>query len=558
MSSVSSLNSLLSSTSTSTSTSSVDLSSLLSAATGATSTGIDVTTAVAAAIYAAQAPERQWQAQQATIKSQITALTTIQGSLSTLSSDLDNLNDLGGQLAARAVSSSSSAVTATAAAGAAVGSHVVQVKSLAATASWYSPAVANSSTSLGALSMQIVGQDGTTHNFSAGSGVNTLTQLAGAINSSDAGVTASVVSDASGSRLALVGSSSGAANDFSVSFGAVSGSSWTSSSVASASSPLSEGSFSIGDGTQTNTTITVNAGDTLEDVANRINSAGSDVSASVVTDSTGSHLALTSATGTVAVSGDPTFSMQRASSGRNASLMVDGIPVSSATNQVSGVVSGVTFNLQGVTASDSQATLTVSADASQMASAISQFVTDYNTALSGVNAQFSYSATSSSQGALSGDSTVRSLQSSLMGMVGYSSSSTTSAAKTSLAALGITMGDDGSLTVNAATLAAKVGADPTGVQDFFQGAALNGFAATFQSQLKAYTKASTGALAIGISNLNESYTDLQSQVDDYESGYIASQRTVLTSMYSKAEIALQSLPATMKQLEAQLGENSGS
>lgn len=556
MSSVSSLNSLLSSSSTS-SSSSVDLSSLLSAATGATSTGIDVTTAVAAAIYAAQAPERQWQAQQATIKSQITALTNIQTSLTTLSGDMDTLNNLQGPLAARAVSSSSSAVTATATAGAAVGTHVVQVKSLATTASWYSPAVASSSADLGAMSMEIVGQDGTSHSFSTGSGVNTLTQLASAINSGNVGVTASVVNDASGSRLALVGGASGTGNDFSVSYGTVSGASWTSSPTANASLPLSAGTFTIGDGTQT-TSVTVNAGDSLTDVADRINSSGSDISASVVSDSSGSHLSLTSSTGTVAVSGDPAFSMRRATSGSNASLTVDGIPVSSATNQVSGVVSGLTFNLQGVTANDAQATLTVSADTSQMVSAVAQFVTDYNSALSGVNSQFAYNTTSSSQGVLSGDVAVRSLQSALMGMVSYSAPGGTGAGSTSLASLGITMGDDGSLSLNVASLVTKATTDPAGVQNFFQGAALNGFAQSFQAQLKTYTNASSGILAKEMSSLNQSYTDLQSQVDDYESGYIASQRTVLTSMYSQAEIALQSLPATMKQLQAQLGGNSGS
>src|SRR6185437_442136 len=60
MSSVSSLNSLLSSAlgaSSSTSSSGIDLSSLLQAATGATSAGIDVSSAVTAALYADRAPD---------------------------------------------------------------------------------------------------------------------------------------------------------------------------------------------------------------------------------------------------------------------------------------------------------------------------------------------------------------------------------------------------------------------------------------------------------------------------------------------------------------------
>jgi hypothetical protein len=47
-------------------------------------------------------------------------------------------------------------------------------------------------------------------------------------------------------------------------------------------------------------------------------------------------------------------------------------------------------------------------------------------------------------------------------------------------------------------------------------------------------------------------------VNDFESGYIASQKTVLTAMYSKAEIALQQLPAEMQEIQAELGNNNNS
>jgi len=559
MSSVSSLNSLLSSatTSTNTSSSSINLSSLLSAATGATSTGIDVTAAVAAAVYAARAPERQWQAQQATVKSQITALTNIRTSLSSLSGDLDSLNNLSGPLASRSVTSSAAGlVTATATSGAAVGSHTVTVNSLASSASWYSPAVASSAASLSSMKLQIVASNGSTNTFATGGTVNTLNDLASTINSSKIGVTASVVTDSTGSRLALVGNSSGNSNDFSVSFGTVSGSSWSSSSVASVSTALSAGSFQVGNSSQTST-INVAAGDTMADVASRVNNAGLGLTASVVTDSAGAHLSLTSSGGTVTVNGDPAFALKRASQGSNASLTVDGIPISSSSNTVSGAVSGLTIDLLGTTVG-TQASLAVAANSSQIGSAVSQFVSDYNASLTLVNAQFSYDATSSSQGVLSGDSTIRSLQSALMGMVSYTGQSSSSGSSTaSLASLGITMGDDGALTLDTAKLNDSVSNDPSAVQNFFQGTALNGFAQGFQSTLKAYSSASTGALTVGINNLNQSYTDLQSQVNEYESGYIASQRTVLTAMYSQAEIALQSLPAKLQQLQAQLGNKSG-
>lgn len=564
MSSLSSLNSLLSSAllgSTGSSTSGIDLSSLLQAATGSSSTGIDVTTAVTAALYADRAPERQWQAQQSTISSQVSALTSLQTALSSLSQDLDDLNNIGGSLATRTVSSSSSQVTGTAAAGAATGTHSVSVSSLATTASWYSGSMPTAAASLGTSTLTITKSDGSQSIFTTGSGVDSLSGLANAINSSSLGIRASIVTDATGARLALVSDTTGSSADFSVSYAATGISSWDSASLANASSSLQASSFQVGDGTAS-ATINVNAGDTLVDVASEINSQGLAVSASVVSDSSGSHLEVTSTNnGTVSVSSDPAFSLTRASTTGNALLTVDGIPISNASNTVSGVISGLTLNLAGTTAANSPVSLTVGANTTQISQALSRFVSDYNSVLSQVNQQFTYSMFSGSQGVLSGDSIVRSLQGMLEGIVSYSTGAATSGTSNgstsirSLADLGITVNDDGSLKLDSAALEAAI-ADPASVQNFFQGSALNGFAQQFSVQLNQFQAPGTGSIAEEISNLNQQYSGLQSQISDYESGYIASQQTVLTAMYSKAEVALQQLPAEMQQIQAQLGNNS--
>ena len=54
--------------SSSSSSNSIDLSSILEAATGSSTEGIDVTSAVNAAVTAAEAPETQWKAEQTTIQ----------------------------------------------------------------------------------------------------------------------------------------------------------------------------------------------------------------------------------------------------------------------------------------------------------------------------------------------------------------------------------------------------------------------------------------------------------------------------------------------------------
>ncbi|HEX5284321.1 MAG TPA: flagellar filament capping protein FliD [Bryocella sp.] len=560
MSSLSSLNSLLASGLTGSSastTSTVDLSSLLQAATGASSEGIDVTSAVTAALYADRAPERQWQAQQSTVSSQLSALTTLQSALSAVSQDLRNLNDMTGSLASRTVSSSAAQVSGTATSGTTVGTHSVSVASLATAASWYSGSVPSSSSALGTSTLTINANGGAEATFTTGSGIQSISDLANAINSASLGINASVVTDATGSRLALVSSATGSASDFTVSYDASGSSSWSSASVATASAQLQACSFQIGDG-GSSTTISVNAGETLSNLANDINSQATGVSASVATDSSGVHLQITSTDGsTVSLSNDPTFSVTRASAATNASLTVDGIPVNSASNTVIGVVPGLTLNLTGTTVGSNPATLTVNADTNQISQVVSTFVSDYNAALSQVNSQFAFDTSSGSQGALSGDSIVRSLQSMLEGIVSYTAPAGSGTGSTiqSLPNLGITVNDDGSLILNAATLDSAI-TDPGAVQNFFQGTALNGFAQQFSTELNKFADPATGAIAQEMNNLNQQYSGLQSQISDYESGYIASQQTVLTAMYSKAEIALQQLPAEMQQIQSQLGNNS--
>ncbi len=562
MSSVSSLNSLLSSSSPS-NASSVNISSLLAAATGATSVGIDVTSAVDAAVYAAQAPERQWQAQQATLQSQITAVTGIQKALASVSTDLDQLNDPQGSLAARAVTSSNSAVvTATATPGAIVGSHVITVASLATSASWYSTSMSGANGSLGSSTLTITQSSGTQTSFAlGGSGSTSLAALASAINAASLGINASVINDATGSRLALVGQVTGSAANFTVSDAGAVAPTFTSASLASSSAPLTAGTFQIGDGAGS-ATLNVAAGSTLANLANQINSQGLNLTASVVTDSAGAHLSVTGNSGnSVSLSSDPAFVLTQPSVGSDASLKVDGIPITSSSNTVTGAVKGLTLNLQGVT-NGSPVTLGVAADANQISAAVSQFVTDYNSALSLVSSQFTYSTASGSQGVLGSDATIRSLQSTLLGFGSYSTSlggSSSSSSATpirSMADLGITMNNDGSLSLNTATLEQAVTTSPSGVQNFFQGTALNGFASSVQANLKVFSDPGSGVLTEDLNNMTQQNNGLQSDVNNYESGYIASQRTVLTNMYSKAEIALQQLPATLKQLQAQLGNNS--
>jgi len=579
MSSVSAVNSLLSGTTTT--TPAINISTILAGATGATTPGIDVTAAVAAAIYADRAPERGWQADQTTLTSQTTALTAMQTASEALATDMQTMNTLTGPLAARTVSSSSSDVTATAATGTVAGVHSVAVNSLAATGAWYSdlessatanlpPSTITISTTAGPSLQITTGTTGTAAN---------LNVLASTINGDKSlGVTATVVSDTTGSRLAIISNAPGVKADFSVSG---SYTSWTAPVLPSGTTLAANNiTLSIGG---VPTTITTTAGDNYTQLAAAINNAPNNVSGSGTTAKSSAYVTAAVTTNTA---GDQTltitsnstaqfsinepsttpgqtagFGFTQAVTGTDASVTVDGVPGDYASNTVTGAIPGVTLSLLGTT-SGSPAALTVASDATQVSTAINQFVTDYNTAIGLVTSQYQFSSATGAEGVLASDPTVRSLQATLQQALNYATPLPASGIQTTtvetLNDLGITAGADGTLSVNSTTLDNALTNNATDVQNFFEGASLNGFAAQMSSALNAFTSAADGAFSVDLSSISASNTALTSQINDFETGYIASQQLSLTAMYSAAEIALQQLPQEMAQINAELGNGPSS
>ena len=438
MSTSSLLGSLLnSSQSSSSSSSSIDLSSLLQAMTGASTPGIDVTSAVAAAVYAARAPERVWQADQTTLSSQTTDLTSLSTAVSNLESDLNALNDPMGAINSLSLTSSdSSIVSGTATSGAVAGTHTIEVNNLVQTGSWYSDSVASGAT-LSAGTFDIA-SGGNTTQVSVSSG-ETVAQLAQNINGlTDAngnslGVTASVMTDSSGLRLAIVSNNPGSAGDFSIS------------------------------------------------------------NVSTVPSQSGG-------------SATPFLGFTQAEQGKDASISVDGVPYTSTSNTITGALSGVTLNLASASPG-TQVSITTAPDASDVGSAIQSFVSDYNSIITTLNSQFAYSATSSSTGDLADDSVVRSLQSELLGAM--STIVPNNGSISTLGSMGISMNNDGTLTIDSTTLNSALTNNFSAVQNFFQGGALNGFASQLSNQLNAFTDPTDGAFTVDLQSLSSENTDLQ-------------------------------------------------
>ncbi|HXY04419.1 MAG TPA: flagellar filament capping protein FliD [Terriglobales bacterium] len=442
--------------------SSINLSSLLSAL-GSSSSGIDVQSAVAQAIAADSVPMQQWEQQQATLQTQTSAIQSIEGDITTLTDSLNALGDPAGALTSMTTTSSNTnVVSASALAGTTAGNHVVVVNNLASTASWYSNSVASGDTQLAAGSFTLQVGSGQPTVINIGGGVDTLNQLATSINGLNLGVSANVVNDASGSRLAIVSNTSGTAANFTIS-----------------------------------------------------NASG--------------------------------LTFTQAVAGQDASLTIDGIPIDSASNSVSGAVTGVTFNLQSA-APGTEVDVSIAPDNSAASQAISSFVSAYNKVIGDVNTQYTVGS-NNQEGPLGGDSALRMLQSILLGSGSYTAAS---GSIRSLADLGITMNNDGTLTLDSSTLDNAIQNNFGGVQSFLQGTSSNGFGNSLNTQVSALTDPVSGAFTVDLQSISNENKDLQDQINNFQT-YLNNQQTLLTNEYNQADILLQQLPEEEAQINAELG-----
>ncbi|HTU40740.1 MAG TPA: flagellar filament capping protein FliD [Candidatus Aquilonibacter sp.] len=186
--------------------------------------GIDVSSVVQQILSSQSGQLTVWENQSTTLATQNGVLDGIENDLTNLQTAVAALADPTGALAAQAVTSSNAAVvTATAQSNAVAGTHQIVVNNLATTGTLYTDPVSDPNVSFlasgqtsGDVQLQVGGTSGTTYDIPITQGTNdTLNTLASYINSQSSannwGVTASVVSDASGSRLALESQNTGSA-----------------------------------------------------------------------------------------------------------------------------------------------------------------------------------------------------------------------------------------------------------------------------------------------------------------------------------------------------------
>ncbi|HEY0271395.1 MAG TPA: flagellar filament capping protein FliD [Sphingomonas sp.] len=398
-----------SSTSTSTATAAATAaaasnSSLGSSILSSLGAGADIdTTSIVSALTAAKKAslEGSITTKQTSNTAQISSLATLSSDVTTFSSSLQALIT-GGTLQTQPTSSDTSILSVSALSGAAVGalSDQIEVDQLAQAQTIESQDVASTATlGTGTLTLTTASNPNGVP-ITIDSSNNSVSGIASAINAANAGLTASVVTDANGSRLVVKGST-GAAQSF---------------SITSSDSSLAQFTYTPPAATDTSTS-------------------------------------------TASASG-----MGRDLAAQDAAIKLDGVSITRSSNTFSDVISGVTINLAAAkpgTIVNIGATRPTTA----ITNAVNDFVSVYNQLLGDINTATAGATATTSAGPLRGNQTIRDMQRQLAQLT--TTPLTASGSITTLAQIGVSTNQDGTLSVDSTALSNALTNYPDDVEALF-------------------------------------------------------------------------------------------
>lgn len=139
--------------------------------------------------------------------------------------------------------------------------------------------------------------------------------------------------------------------------------------------------------------------------------------------------------------------------------------LTSASNQITGVIDGVTLNLNK---ENSSSTVSIAADTSNISTSVKSMVDDYNAMKSILDTytSFTKSEDDPTQGILAGDSTILQLRYQMRNMLNFKSSDSTALVQ-SMADIGVKTELDGSLSLDETKLSQMLAESPSDVSKLF-------------------------------------------------------------------------------------------
>ncbi len=407
--------------------------------------GLDVTTIVSQLMAAEQAPLTAITTKQTVNSTKLSAYGTLKSGFASFQTAIKSLSDLSKIQAVTTTSSDTSVLSATSASGAVPGDYSVQITQLAQAQKLVAAGQASDSAAIGtgvlsfdfgSLSGSVFNSNGqASKSVTIDSTNNTLAGVRDAINAAGIGISATIVNDGSNSpyRLSLANSQTGATNSMKITVGDGSGAAGSSSALAAL------------------------------------------------------------------LTHDPAGSQQltQTMAAQNATLKVDGIAVSKASNTITDAVSGVTLTLQKTNAG-SPTSLSVAYNTASVTSSVQAFVNGYNSLTATLKNLSAYNQATKTGAALNGDSLVRTIQSQLRGIVtGVVSNG--SSGLTRLNQVGVSFQKDGTLALDATKLQSAINTQFNQLSNLF---AATGSATDAQLTYASSTSATKpGSYAVSVSQM---------------------------------------------------------
>ena len=340
-------------------------------------------------------------------------------------------------------------------------------------------------------------------------------------------------------------------------------------------------SFSA-DGTITAVDVTISSGsDTLADVRDAINAATDLVTASLVKNGSNYKLMLSPSDSGAAKSMSVTVSDSTDSSntdnsglsqlafnssasnlsqiraGSDAAFSINGMSLTSSSNTLSDVIDGMDIMLLQPTSS--AVTLTIAEDHSVAESAVSAFITAYNSYVTTHDSLTGYDASTAVAGALLGDFTARSIFENLRSQLTSSIASATGT-YAALSDIGVEVQVGGTLLLNTAQFQTAMSADRESVQAIFVdrtsgGTTLAALASTMETLLDSFTS-STGSIQARTDSITAQMTEITNDETEF-SARMESLEARYRSQFNALDSLLAEITATQDYLTTALDQLPG-
>ncbi|MCH7812585.1 MAG: flagellar filament capping protein FliD, partial [Planctomycetes bacterium] len=305
--------------------------------------------------------------------------------------------------------------------------------------------------------------------------------------------------------------------------------------------------------------IDIDADDTLEDVAAKINNAGGDFSAAVINDGTSvapHRLTINSLRsglgGRMIFDGrDTGLTMETMVQARDAVVFLGGVAAENpvllrpSTNTLSNVLNDVTIDLVGI--SDEPVELSITQDLDQITQSLSAFVDAYNDVQDRIDQQTSFNAETFERGILFGDVTVSTIENRLYRGVSRVFREA-SPALSRLFDVGIALGTGGVLSFDENKFREVYAANPEAVERLFN-AEETGFGDVFEELLEELTRSFDGLLA-------RKDSALESQ-EDLLTDRIEAMQDLLDRKQARLERQFQALESSLAGLQGQQAALAG-